>query len=56
MWRSWLPSLVLVALAGAEGQAGDDGRQFGRIDGLGDMGLETGQQRAFPVLRVGRTR
>jgi len=33
--------LGFVALAGAEGQAGDDGRQFGRVDGLGNMRLET---------------
>jgi hypothetical protein len=45
--------LVLVPLAGAEGQAGDGGREFGRIDGLGDMGLETGKERAFPILGAG---
>jgi hypothetical protein len=45
---------VLAALAGAEGQAGDDGCQFGRIDGLGNMGLETRQKRAFPILRSGK--
>ena len=50
---SCVPSLVLVALAGPAGQAGDGGRQFGRIDGLGDVRLEAGEQGPFPVLGAG---
>jgi len=28
------------------GKAGDDGHQFGDLDGLGDVGLEAGHKRA----------
>jgi hypothetical protein len=45
--------LVLVVRAGPEGQAGDGGRQLGRVHGLGDMRLESGEQGPFAVLRAG---
>jgi hypothetical protein len=45
--------VVLVVAAGPEGQAGDHGHDLGRIDGPGDVRLEAGQERAFPVVGSG---
>ena len=53
VWSSCVPSLVLVARAGPAGQAGDGGRQLGRVHGLGDVRLEAGEQGPFAVLRAG---
>ena len=42
-----------VARAGPAGQAGDGGRQLGRVDGLGDVRLEAGEQGPLAVLGAG---
>ena len=51
--RHVCPPWCWSARAGPAGQARDGGRQFGRIDGLGDVRLEAGEQGPFPVLGAG---
>ena len=42
-----------VPAGAAPREAGDDGRQLVRVHGLGHVGLEAGEQGAFPVLDAG---
>src|SRR4029077_17777902 len=45
--------LGLNGPAGPTCQARDGGREFGRVDGLDDLGLEAGEQGSFSVLDAG---